>query len=117
MFPSDCFKVTLIGEIHRRTEIVFYFKDDICTVTTVTTCRTSFWYVLFATKGNHSISSVATFYIYLDLIYKHFFFTPFYILAPAIAKALLTYCEHKAKFIFRHMLFNQCNSLSALITL
>ena len=66
-------KLLRIAEINERPQSFFYFKDDVSTVTTVTTCRTTVWNVFLTTESDHPFSAVSGFYKNIHLIDKHLF--------------------------------------------
>ncbi|MNY83813.1 hypothetical protein D3C86_2268480 [compost metagenome] len=47
-----CFEVLLITEIHQRPQALIYSENDISAITSVTTGRTTFRYVLLTSESN-----------------------------------------------------------------
>src|SRR5699024_11879821 len=78
VFPAFCLKVTIVSKIHSRTETFIYFKYNIPSMTTISTCWATFRDIFFPSISHHSISAITCFYVNIYLIDKHTYTTPFY---------------------------------------
>src|SRR3954466_6563624 len=76
MLPTWSFKMTLVAEIHEGSQAFFYFKNDIGSLTAISTCWPTFWNIFLTAKSNHSVATISAFYVYFGLIYKHISFPP-----------------------------------------
>src|SRR5699024_12516865 len=81
MLTTWRFKMLLITEIHKRTKSLFYFKNDICAISTISAGRTTICDIFFSSEGDHSVSTVAAFNVSFYVIDKNCFF----LLSPLVS--------------------------------